>query len=206
MALTFDNTASNLPVVFAVTGRDDLARTVAAGQTATVETTVGPRGHLHGHGRRRPGRQPRRSGRELLHPDWSAKQSARSAVVDEVVQLAGTFTNTSAQAMQVRMVTPFGESGAPSTVGAGASSTFTVGTGKTEVPAARSSSGRRARWTARTTRTPSPPATRRRATCPTSSRRSCPDPSSGSAGSRTTSSARTSRSPSCTTTRDRPRP
>ncbi|KZM33501.1 sigma-70 family RNA polymerase sigma factor [Oerskovia enterophila] len=136
VTLTFDNSASTLPVPFTVAGRDDLARTVAAGQTGTVRTSVGPAGatftvladgvQLASHAV---------AGVSCYVPDWTVKASATSAVVDRTVRLTGRLTNSSNESMQVSMVTPYGAAGAPVTVEPGTTATFTQDTGKSEVPA-----------------------------------------------------------------------
>ncbi|MEK8227370.1 hypothetical protein NKG05_16630 [Oerskovia sp. M15] len=109
---TFDNSASTLPVVFGVKGRDDLTRTVDAGQKESVRAprfVVGLAPHdvaILTDGRSSGSFSLQ--GESCYVPRWSQEFSVAAQNVGGTVRLVGTLVNTSGEAMDVRMLAPQG--------------------------------------------------------------------------------------------------
>ncbi|MFF3064837.1 sigma-70 family RNA polymerase sigma factor [Oerskovia sp. NPDC057915] len=137
VTLSFDNSASTLPVRFTVAGRDDLAQVVAPGKVVPVTVSAGYQGAtftVSADGRQVASRSiPAAS---CYVPSWSATQSARAEAADKSVRIVGTYTNTSPGTVRVRMYSPvYGFAGAAVDVPAGATQEFFLPTGVTRVPA-----------------------------------------------------------------------
>lgn len=137
VTLTYDNSASTLPVQFTVTGRDDLSQVVAPGKVVPVTVSAGYQGAtftVSADGRQVASQSiPAAS---CYVPSWSATQTARSEAGDTSVRIVGTYTNTSPGTVRVRMYSPvYGFAGAAVDVPAGATQEFTLSTGVTRLPA-----------------------------------------------------------------------
>ncbi|MEK8227371.1 hypothetical protein NKG05_16635 [Oerskovia sp. M15] len=110
VVFTFDNSASTLPVVFGVQGRDDLTRTVGAGEKVSVTAPGLVQGLApHDVAILTDGRSSGSfslQGESCYVPQWSQEFSVAAQNVGGMVRLVGTLVNTSGEAMDVRMLAP----------------------------------------------------------------------------------------------------
>ncbi|WP_336707134.1 sigma-70 family RNA polymerase sigma factor [Oerskovia sp. USHLN155] len=144
VVFSFDNSASTLPVEFDVAGQDGLRTVVAAGEKATVTAP----GLLRGLGAHeftvlvdgRVAESFTLHGESCYVPQWSQEVSVAAENVGGQVRLTGTVVNTTAEAMDVRMLAPAGLGTKDSekvTLAAGQTGSFTIDTGRQSLDAGK---------------------------------------------------------------------